>query len=106
MMRAALESVCETCILTMQDVLRLDGSARMNEPSTVGKNWMWRAAKNYLDDPALWKWLRKWTKYYDRLPSAEPAPEPESGYTAVGEKLPQPCAEDEAAEEAEEKEKN
>ena len=31
MMRAALESVCETCILTMQDVLRLDGSARMNE---------------------------------------------------------------------------
>ena len=106
MMRAALESVCETCILTMQDVLRLDGSARMNEPSTVGKNWKWRAAKNYLDDPSVWKWLRKWTKYYDRLPSAEPVPAPEMNYVPVGEKLPQPGAEDKPAEKPEENEKN
>ena len=103
MMRGAMESVCETCILTMQDVLGLDGSARMNEPSTVGKNWMWRAAKNYLNDPALWRQLKKWTKYYDRLPAGGPAPAPESRYVAVGERLPQPGGENKTGEEPEEK---
>jgi 4-alpha-glucanotransferase len=29
-------------IYQVQDILKLDNSARMNEPSTVGKNWKWR----------------------------------------------------------------
>jgi 4-alpha-glucanotransferase len=26
----------------MQDLLKLDNSARMNYPSTIGGNWQWR----------------------------------------------------------------
>jgi len=26
----------------MQDVLELDGSARMNYPGSIGGNWLWR----------------------------------------------------------------
>lgn len=33
---------CETVIVPMQDVLGLDGYARMNFPSTIGGNWLWR----------------------------------------------------------------
>ena len=40
--RAVMESVADTAILPMQDVLGLDGSARMNFPGTVGGNWLWR----------------------------------------------------------------
>ena len=33
---------CETVVVPMQDVLGLDGSARMNFPGSTGGNWMWR----------------------------------------------------------------
>ena len=33
---------CDTVIIPMQDVLELDGSARMNYPGTIGGNWLWR----------------------------------------------------------------
>ena len=33
---------CDTVIVPMQDILGLDGSARMNYPSTIGGNWLWR----------------------------------------------------------------
>ncbi len=32
----------DSCIHTMQDLLGLDDSARMNIPATVGGNWCWR----------------------------------------------------------------
>ncbi len=60
MMMAAMQSVSNTCILTMQDLLGLDGQARMNEPSTVGKNWKWRAAENYIS-PELCNFLKEMT---------------------------------------------
>ena len=41
-MQAALKSPAETVILPMQDVLGLDGSARMNLPGTTSDNWRWR----------------------------------------------------------------
>lgn len=40
--RAALSSVCDTCVIPMQDWLHLGGEARMNTPSTLGGNWVWR----------------------------------------------------------------
>ena len=40
--RALFESPCDTVIVPMQDVLGLDGSARMNFPGTTGGNWKWR----------------------------------------------------------------
>ena len=42
MMRVAESSVAELCILTAQDLLNLDGSARMNVPGIAKGNWSWR----------------------------------------------------------------
>lgn len=39
---AALQSPALAAILPMQDLLRLDGAARMNVPGTVDGNWQWR----------------------------------------------------------------
>lgn len=38
----ALSRNAPLCILTMQDLLGLDASARFNTPGTVGGNWSWR----------------------------------------------------------------
>jgi 4-alpha-glucanotransferase len=40
--RLAMRSVSSLVIVPMQDVLGLDGSARMNHPARVGGNWEWR----------------------------------------------------------------
>ena len=37
-----MRSVANLCIIPMQDYLGLDNSARINQPSTLGKNWKWR----------------------------------------------------------------
>lgn len=49
MMRAAWASVCDMAIVTMQDLLGLDGTARMNTPSTTGDNWKWRMRSDAYD---------------------------------------------------------
>ena len=43
MMDAIWKSVAELTIVTVQDILGLGSEARMNQPSTVGRNWQWRA---------------------------------------------------------------
>lgn len=50
MMAAAMESKASLCILTMQDILLLDGRSRMNIPSTLGGNWVWRVLPNQITD--------------------------------------------------------
>ena len=42
MTRMLLASTANLVVLTAQDVLELDGSARMNVPSTTAGNWTWR----------------------------------------------------------------
>ena len=42
MIRAALNSVANTAIVPMQDVLGLDGHHRMNLPGSATGNWRWR----------------------------------------------------------------
>lgn len=42
LIRVAYSSVAVFAIIPMQDILNLDGSARMNFPSTLGGNWSWR----------------------------------------------------------------
>lgn len=64
-MRGALESVGALAILTMQDILGLDGRARMNTPSTVGCNWMWRMRAEAIT-PELAQKLREYTATYGR----------------------------------------
>ncbi|MGM0490195.1 MAG: 4-alpha-glucanotransferase [Planctomycetota bacterium] len=50
MMRVAMASVARYAIVPMQDVLRLDQSARMNTPSTKSGNWRWRLRPDYNDE--------------------------------------------------------
>ena len=40
--RLALASVADLCIIPLQDYLGLGSEARINTPSTLGKNWRWR----------------------------------------------------------------
>jgi len=40
--RGCFESIADRAIVPMQDLLGLDGSARMNLPGTTGGNWVWR----------------------------------------------------------------
>ncbi len=67
MMRGALATVADTVILAAQDLLGLGSEARMNEPSTLGKNWKWRALPGAFT-PELAQRLRKETALYCRLP--------------------------------------
>jgi 4-alpha-glucanotransferase len=64
--RMAMASVADTCILPLQDVLGLDNSARMNQPSTVKTNWRWRMAADMLTKEAQ-KELLELTKRYGRF---------------------------------------
>ncbi len=43
MIRLALRSVSERCIIPLQDVTGLAQEARMNTPGSMGPNWRWRA---------------------------------------------------------------
>lgn len=65
MMLAAMESVSNTCILCMQDLIGLDGFARMNRPSSVGENWKWRASANQITDD-ISNFLKTYTEMYQR----------------------------------------
>ena len=54
MMRAALMSPADTCILMMPDLLAIDSNGRINTPSVVGGNWNWRIDSYCIND-----WLSK-----------------------------------------------
>uniref|UniRef100_A0A383V4Y2 4-alpha-glucanotransferase n=1 Tax=Tetradesmus obliquus TaxID=3088 RepID=A0A383V4Y2_TETOB len=68
--RAAMASVSNTSIIMMQDIMRLDNSARMNTPGKAAGNWAWRVG-----GPDVWEKLAEETKQlkqlayvYDRMP--------------------------------------
>ena len=44
--RALYASIADVVIVQMQDLLELDNRARMNFPSTIGGNWIWRLKKS------------------------------------------------------------
>lgn len=50
MIEAIWKSKSVFAIAQMQDFLGLDDSARMNTPSTLGNNWVWRISKEMLTD--------------------------------------------------------
>lgn len=64
--RSALSSVADTAVIPMQDYLGLDGWARMNEPSTLGKNWKWRMQMGACTDE-LAERIRSMVRLYGRL---------------------------------------
>ncbi len=45
MIRACFASVADSCIIPMADWLSLGAEGRINTPSTLGGNWLWRADK-------------------------------------------------------------
>lgn len=65
MMISALAGVSNTCILTMQDLIGLGSSARMNVPSTVGENWCWRATDEQITSETF-EFLSYYTELYSR----------------------------------------
>ncbi len=70
MMRTALMSVADICILMMPDILGLGSEGRINTPSTLGGNWQWRIGEGCIND-----WLadivRENTALYGRLPKTQ-----------------------------------
>lgn len=45
-----MRSVADLCIIPMQDYLGLGNEARINQPSTLGINWMWRLKEGQVDE--------------------------------------------------------
>ena len=62
----AMMSRANACIIPIQDHLGLDNSCRMNQPSTVGKNWRWRLVPGQLTREHA-KELRTLVKRYGRM---------------------------------------
>ncbi len=62
----AMSSVADLCVIPVQDFLCLDGSARINTPSTLGNNWDWRLKRNQISDTLIEK-IYKMTRLYGRL---------------------------------------
>ncbi len=63
--KLAFSSVSNTCIIPMADWLSLGASARINAPSTLGDNWVWRIDSNALT-PELENTIAKITTLYGR----------------------------------------
>ncbi|MPM01023.1 4-alpha-glucanotransferase [bioreactor metagenome] len=65
LIRGVWGSPAYLAVTTMQDFLGLGNSARMNMPSTLGGNWMWRASKKDFSEK-LAKEIYSLTKLYGR----------------------------------------
>ena len=66
MMRALWGSTADLTIVQAQDLLGLGSEARMNIPSTVGKNWQWRAREGSFTGELAAR-LRHEMELYERL---------------------------------------
>ena len=58
-----MQSVANLCIIPIQDYLGLDNSARMNQPSTLGKNWKWRLKEGQFSKELQKEMLELATRY-------------------------------------------
>jgi len=63
--RLAMGSVADLCVLPMQDILQLGEEARMNFPSTPLGNWTWRMTPGSFTDTDIGR-LAAWTETYGR----------------------------------------
>ena len=65
--RTAMSSVSDLCVIPMQDLLDLGGEARMNFPGTMtSANWTWRARDGFSGN-GLAQRVNHLTKLYGRL---------------------------------------
>ena len=61
----AMGSVANLCVIPMQDYLCLDERARINTPSTLGGNWVWRMDSDAVTDELIEE-MKKMTMLYGR----------------------------------------
>ncbi len=66
MMKALWATVADVAIVQAQDLFGLGSEARMNTPSTLGTNWLWRALPGSFDEELAHK-LNKYMKMYKRI---------------------------------------
>ncbi|MBS6395944.1 MAG: 4-alpha-glucanotransferase [Clostridiales bacterium] len=66
LIRLAVSSVADLCVIPMQDYLGLDNRARINQPSTTGKNWKWRMDQKMLTKEAAGE-IYRLTALYGRI---------------------------------------
>ena len=64
--RLAMASPAKLAVIPVQDYLGLGAEARINEPSTLGKNWKWRLLPGEITGDVL-KQCRRMAKLYGRL---------------------------------------
>lgn len=64
--RLALASKARLAVIPVQDYLGLGDWARVNEPSTLGKNWRWRLSASDLEEGLLDR-CRMMAKWYGRI---------------------------------------
>jgi 4-alpha-glucanotransferase len=69
LIQAALQSVSDTAIIPLQDVLGLDSRSRMNLPASQEGNWAWRCRTGALNEELIGK-LKELTNFYNRGPRA------------------------------------
>lgn len=62
----AMSSPARLCVIPLQDYMGLDNSRRMNRPSSVGENWLWRVREEELSD-ALCQEIADVTRRYGRV---------------------------------------
>lgn len=65
LIKATLSCVADTAIIPMQDWLSLGAEARMNIPSTTGRNWKWRMLDTECDENLIKK-MKSFTLLYGR----------------------------------------
>ena len=65
LIRAAYASIADVVIIQMQDLMKLGNEARMNAPSTVGRNWRWRIGTDELSEERR-AWIRTLASVYHR----------------------------------------
>ena len=70
MMRTAWSSPAELAVMQFQDLLGLGSEARINTPSTLGRNWQWRTLPGAFDE-RLSRRLYREMQVYQRLPQAK-----------------------------------
>lgn len=64
LVKAVLASVANLAIIPIQDYLNLGAEGRMNTPSTMGGNWLFRLQVNYRNE--INSKIRHWTSLYRR----------------------------------------
>ncbi|MDX2108714.1 MAG: 4-alpha-glucanotransferase [Verrucomicrobiota bacterium] len=68
LIRAAYASVARLVVIPMQDMLSLDGAARMNTPGSALGNWQWRYSREAIDQLEAQSagYLKELAKLYGR----------------------------------------